>query len=155
MSEGEIGRWIYHSGTNSRRYPQVTTYAYGIFDKGDLESLGRQMEPGTGRDCSILNENEGNIKDANDKRKARTIKNKASPHKKDESLSEVLTLASKQEMNIDILKFLAVNGDPIQKLDSMNKLIALQSTLAEEAKKTTLKKKRYHTKILFYFLLFY
>ena len=79
MSEG-CERWIYHCGNNSRRYPQVTTYA-AVFDKGDLETLGRQMEPGTGRDCSILDENESNIKNANTKRKTRMIKNKASPKK--------------------------------------------------------------------------
>ena len=39
MSEGEIKRWIYHSGSNSRRYPQVTTYAYGVFIKEKLEQL--------------------------------------------------------------------------------------------------------------------
>ena len=81
MSEGEISRWIYHSSSNSRRYPQVTTYAYAVFDKGDLETLGRQMEPGTGRDCSILDENESILKNANTKRKTRMIKNKASPKK--------------------------------------------------------------------------
>ena len=42
-------------------------------------------------------------------------------------------------MNIDISKFFAVNKDSIQKLESMNKLISLQMTLSDAAKKNVVK----------------
>ena len=36
MSSSETKRWIYHYSSISRRHPQVTTYAYGVFDEGDF-----------------------------------------------------------------------------------------------------------------------
>ena len=81
-----------------------------------------------------IHKDEGSIKDANRKRKSRM--EKSTPQKKvseTEVLSAVLSQAADKEMNIDILKFLAQHGDPAQKMDAMNKLISLQSSLASSA----------------------
>jgi len=79
QSETEVCRWVYHSNKPMQtKYPQVITYAYAIMVKEDFETLGKVMEPGTGRDSSVLNSPEGSSAEAHNRRRERVVKTKRS-----------------------------------------------------------------------------
>ena len=114
LSDNECRRWVYHSSNNkTAKFPSVLTYAYGTLSKEDFETIGKKMEPGTGRDCGI----EDNAKDAGDarekKRKERKQRAKDSKRRKDtdKSIADVIDETSKRETAIDVLKFRAQQGD--------------------------------------------
>ena len=53
MSEHETSRFVYHSSNRSRKYPEVTRYAYGVLELSDFASLGKELPPNAGRDDSL------------------------------------------------------------------------------------------------------
>ena len=68
MGIGEQARWVYHAGTKNRLNDQVTTYSYGLLDQADFaDSLGKEMQKGTGVDSSLS----GQKISSSDKRKGK------------------------------------------------------------------------------------
>jgi len=53
MSEDEVSRYCYHTSSKSRKIPEVTRYAYALFNKFDFEHLGKALPPGCGIDSSL------------------------------------------------------------------------------------------------------
>jgi len=53
LSAENSQRWIYHAQSSNRRYPTVTAYSYAVFEWNELIAIGRQLEPGVGRDQSL------------------------------------------------------------------------------------------------------
>jgi hypothetical protein len=107
------------------------SHAYGIMDKADFDNLGKQMEGGTGRDCSIEGQGEGNSEEANKKRKARQAEaaaNKAartSTATSEDSLAKVIADAAQKELNVTIWQFMFLNGSDAQKADACAKLLGM------------------------------
>ena len=55
----EQRRWMHHSNSHSRKFPSVVSYAFYLFELRDMQSLGKEMERGTGRDNSVLDATAG------------------------------------------------------------------------------------------------
>lgn len=115
QSEAEVARWVYHSNKPMQtKYPQVITYAYAIMVKEDFETLGKVMEPGTGRDSSVLNSPEGSSAEAHNRRHQRVAKTKRS--RDDDSggavaLAQVLAGAANSELRLQALRIAAQIGN--------------------------------------------
>lgn len=117
LSEEECARWIRHSTNKGRSFPGALAYSYCLMDRTDFESMGKQLEPGVGRDCSVGGDGAARSSSSDHGRK-RKMRLESSKSKKSRSgvregsnLAAVLRQVAAQENQLTALQYLAGQGD--------------------------------------------
>jgi hypothetical protein len=112
MTPGEQERWVYHAYAKSRRYPGVMSYAYGVLERGTIESLGKDSGK-SGRDSSVEGKGTGSSSVANSERKKRKkhrTENATYTEGGGDSIANAITTSSNVEMQFEIIKFKILHG---------------------------------------------
>lgn len=126
--------WISFCSSKNRHFPQVLVYAYAVLDKVSLESLGKQMEEGMGRDCSLGGKNAARSAVYDGGKKRKKIQERAKEMRKQRrggnssSLAQVIERATVKEHDISILEILTKAGDKRTAKMAVARLTAMLSS---------------------------
>ena len=138
MGIGEQARWVYHAGTKNRLNDQVTTYSYGLLDQADFEdSLGKEMQKGTGVDSSLSGQKISSSGKRKGKRKLGGRARDREPER-DTDLTSIIADALSMDNERQSMSLLLQFGDAKDKANALQRLrqLANRSVVALEPDET-------------------
>ena len=140
MAPTEQERWVYHCGAKNRAGNEVTTYAYGMFDRADFENnLGKDMQNDSGVDSSLSGSGKQKRKKRKPEQKEMSSAKKGKVN--DDSIAEVLEAAMANDGRRATFEMLLKYGNQNDKEKALNDLRAMNEQQSATAEKKTPKKK--------------
>lgn len=129
LSEEECNRWIRWATSKGRNFPGALAYSFCLMDRSDYESMGKQLEPGAGRDCSLGGDGaaRSSSSDHGHKRRMRLESRKSKKSRSGDvgregsNLAATLRAVAARENQLAALQYLAGLGDreAIQRIRSI------------------------------------
>ena len=139
MGIREQVRWVYHAGTKNRLNDQVTTYSYGLLDQADFaDSLGKEMQKGTGVDSSLSGQKISSSDKRKGKRKLGGRARDCEPERDTADLTSIIADALSMDNERQSMSLLLQFGDAKDKADALQRLrqLANRSVVALEPDET-------------------
>ena len=99
----------------SRKFPEVTRYAYGLLELADFQSLGKELPDGAGRDDSLTES--GESREGGGSRPGKRSRSDGGG-----AIAEAIAAQGKRETEMEGLKLILQFGSEADKAAAMEKL---------------------------------